>query len=77
MNLDLRSELLQQGNIAPVDLQQAAIGPGMAIFSRYRKVIESDGSAMRVRIALGLINQALDEVCLNKKATTMRRPVGP
>lgn len=52
---------LQQGNIAPVDLQQAAIGPGMAIFSRFSKVIESDGSAMRVRVALGLINQALDE----------------
>jgi putative DNA methylase len=53
---------LQMGNIAPVDLQQAAIGPGMSIFSRYAKVIESDGSAMRVRIALGLINQVLDEV---------------
>jgi putative DNA methylase len=53
---------LQLGNIAPVDLQQAAIGPGMGIFSRYRKVIESDGGAMKVRTALGLINQALDEV---------------
>jgi putative DNA methylase len=53
---------LQLGNIAPVDLQQAAIGPGMAIFSRYSRVIESDGSPMRVRVALGLINQALDEV---------------
>jgi putative DNA methylase len=53
---------LQLGNIAPVDLQQAAIGPGMGIFSRYTKVIESDGGAMKVRTALGLINQALDEV---------------
>jgi putative DNA methylase len=53
---------LQQGNIAPVDLQQAAIGPGMSIFSRHSKVVESDGSNMRVRTALGLINQALDEV---------------
>ena len=53
---------LQKGNIAPVDLAQAAIGPGMAVFSRYRKVLESDGSAMRVRTALGLINQTLDEV---------------
>ena len=52
---------LQQGNIAPVDLAQASIGPGMAIYSRYRRVIESDGSAMRVRTALALINQALDE----------------
>jgi len=64
----LRSDLpaalknLQQGNIAPVDLAQAAIGPGMAVFSRYAKVLEVDGSAMRVRTALGLINQALDEV---------------
>lgn len=53
---------LQQGNIAPVDLQQAAIGPGMGIFSRYSKVIESDGKPMNVRTALGLINAALDEV---------------
>ena len=53
---------MQKGNIAPVDLAQAAIGPGMAVFSRYRKVLESDGSAMRVRTALGVINQTLDEV---------------
>jgi len=52
---------LQQGNIAPVDLAQAAIGPGMAIFSRYRAVLEADGTPMRVRTALALINQALDE----------------
>ncbi|MGO9470947.1 MAG: hypothetical protein ACLQVF_43195, partial [Isosphaeraceae bacterium] len=53
---------LQRGNIAPVDLAQAAIGPGMAVFTRYAKVIESDGSAMTVRTALGIINQSLDEV---------------
>jgi putative DNA methylase len=53
---------LRQGNIAPVDLAQAAIGPGMAIFSRYERVIESDGSTMAVRTALALINQTLDEV---------------
>jgi len=53
---------LQRGNIAPVDLAQAAIGPGMAVFSRYSKVLESDGTPMRVRTALQLINQALDEV---------------
>ena len=52
---------LQEGNIAPVDLAQAAIGPGMAIFSRYRQVLEADGSRMRVRAALALINQTLDE----------------
>jgi putative DNA methylase len=64
----LRSELpealknLQHGNIAPVDLAQAAIGPGMAVFTRYSKVIETDGSPMTVRTALGIINQVLDEV---------------
>jgi putative DNA methylase len=64
----LREELpealrsLQQGNIAPVDLAQAAFGPGMAVFTRYAKVMETDGSPMTVRTALGLINQALDEV---------------
>ncbi|MCL4271897.1 MAG: hypothetical protein KJZ72_20225 [Anaerolineales bacterium] len=52
---------LQQGSIAPVDLAQAAIGPGMAVFSRYSSVLEADGKSMPVRTALGLINQALDE----------------
>jgi putative DNA methylase len=54
--------LLQSGNVAPVDLAQAAIGPGMAVFSRYAKVVEADGSSMTVRTALTLINQILDEV---------------
>ena len=54
--------LLQSGNIAPVDLAQAAIGPGMAVFSRYSKIVEADGSSMSVRTALTLINQILDEV---------------
>lgn len=53
---------LQHGNIAPVDLAQASIGPGMAIFSRYAKVLEADGSPVKVRSALALINQVLDEV---------------
>jgi putative DNA methylase len=53
---------LQQGSVAPVDLAQAAIGPGMAVFSRFAKVVEPSGEPMRVRTALGLINQVLDEV---------------
>lgn len=53
---------LQQGGIAPVDLPQSAIGPGMAVFSRYMKVIESDGSSMSVRSALARINEVLDEL---------------
>ncbi len=53
---------LQRGNIAPVDLAQSAIGPGMAVFTRYAKVLDAEGKAMRVREALALINQTLDEV---------------
>ncbi|HZU68943.1 MAG TPA: DUF1156 domain-containing protein [Ktedonobacteraceae bacterium] len=52
---------LQHGSIAPVDLAQASIGPGMAIYSRYSRVVESDGTRMGVRTALQLINRALDE----------------
>lgn len=59
---------LQQGNIAPVDLAQASIGPGMAVFSRYAKVMESSGRAMTVRTALALINQTLDEVLAEQEA---------
>ena len=63
----LRSELppaladLQKSNIAPVDFAQAAIGPGMAIFTRYARVLEADGSPMPVRSALVEINRTLDE----------------
>ncbi len=46
--------------IAPVDLAQSAIGPGMAIFSRYSQVLEASGEPMRVRMALGLINEEID-----------------
>ncbi|MBU2600818.1 MAG: DUF1156 domain-containing protein [Actinobacteria bacterium] len=52
---------LQRGNIAPVDLQQAAIGPGMAVYTRYAKVLDAEGKALTVREALALINQTLDE----------------
>ena len=49
-------------NIAPVDLAQAAIGPGMAVFTRYSKVLDASGKAVSVSEALALINQTLDEV---------------
>jgi putative DNA methylase len=52
---------LQRGNIAPVDLAQAAIGPGMAVYTRYAKVLDAEGKPLRVREALALINQTLDE----------------
>ena len=64
----LRAELpsamtqMQAGNIAPVDFAQAAIGPGMAVFTRYEKVLDAKGEAVSIREALALINQILDEV---------------
>jgi putative DNA methylase len=63
----LKSELpmalahLQSGNIAPVDLAQAAIGPGMAVYTRYAQVLDAEGKPLAVREALSLINQTLDE----------------
>lgn len=53
---------LQQGSIAPVDMAQAAIGPGMAIFSKYARVVDPSGEQMSVRDALRAINGVLDEV---------------
>lgn len=51
---------MQSGNIAPVDLAQASIGPGMAVYSRYAKVLEPNGDPLTVRTALQLINHELD-----------------
>ena len=53
---------MQAGNIAPVDLAQAAIGPGIAVFTRYARVLDASGAAVTVREALSLINDTLDEV---------------
>ena len=69
----LKSELpralayLQRGNIAPVDLAQAAIGPGMAIYTSYSKVLDAEGKQLSVREALSLINQILDEVLADQE----------
>jgi putative DNA methylase len=63
----LRSDLppalvrLQTGNVAPVDLQQAIIGPGMAVYTRYAKVVDAEGKPLQVRDALALINNVLDD----------------
>ena len=63
----LRNELpaalthLQSGNIAPVDLAQSSIGPGMAVFTRYANVLNAEGKRVSVREALALVNQMLDE----------------
>jgi putative DNA methylase len=51
---------LQSGNIAPVDLAQASIGPGMAVYSKYKEILEADGNNMSIRSALVLINNELD-----------------
>ena len=51
---------LRSSNIAPVDLAQSAIGPGIGVYSRYSQVLEADGSPMTVRAALQLINQEVD-----------------
>lgn len=67
--LPLALSSLQHGNIAPVDLPQSSIGPGMAIFSRYSKVVEADGLNMPVRTALQLINQAVDEYLSEQEAS--------
>ncbi len=62
LSRELRTALhkLQESTIAPVDLAQAAIGPGMAVFSRYASVLKADGSPLTVREALQYINQELD-----------------
>jgi putative DNA methylase len=59
---------LQRGNIAPVDLAQAAIGPGMAVYTRYSKVLDAQGKPITVREALALINQVLDEVLAEQES---------
>ena len=70
----LRTELpeavriLQSGNIAPVDMAQSTIGPGIKVFSRYAKVVEADGTAMRVSAALSIINDVLGEVLDGEEA---------
>jgi putative DNA methylase len=60
--LPLALKDLQRSNIAPVDLAQASIGPGMSIYTRYANVIDAAGNAVLIREALAIINQSLDEV---------------
>ncbi len=60
--------LLQVENIAPVDMAQSAIGPGMKVFSQYSKVVEMDGGSMSVRTALILINEVLSEILTGEES---------
>ena len=62
MELPAALSHLQRGNIAPVDLAQAAIGPGMAVYTRYAKVLDATGNRVSVGDALALINETLDEI---------------
>lgn len=61
-------QILQSGNIAPVDLAQSTIGPGIKVFSRFAKVVEADGSSMSVSDALAIINDVLGEVLDGEEA---------
>jgi len=60
-DLPLALKKLQEGNIAPVDMAQASIGPGMAIYTKYCEVLDAEGKVISVREAMSLINQVLDE----------------
>ncbi len=60
--LPVALSVMMRENVAPVDLAQATIGPGMAIYSRYSSVLENDGTILGIRTALQLINQQLDAV---------------
>jgi putative DNA methylase len=67
VELPLALLILQRGNIAPADLAQAAIGPGMAVYTRYAKVLDAEGKPLSVRDALALINQTLDEALAERE----------
>ena len=64
----LRSELpgalarIREGGVGPVDMAQAAIGPGMGVFTAASRVLEADDSPMTVRTAIALINKVRDEI---------------
>ena len=76
LKLELRDTLpgavrmLQQAGIAPPDLAQAAVGPGLVVYTGYGQVVAADGSHLGVREALGLINEVLNEV-LNETLGTL------
>jgi len=71
--LPKQMKVLKAQAIAPVDMAQSAIGPGMEVFSRFAKVLEADGTPMKVRMALSLINEALEEA-LSSEETAFDAP---
>ena len=74
--LPLALSHLQDGNVAPSDLAQSAIGPGMAVYTRYSKVIDAEGNQISVRSALALINQTIDEYFAKPKVILMPKLAG-
>jgi putative DNA methylase len=66
--LPIAVQRLRDASLAATDLQQSALGPGMAIFSKYRAVLEADDRAMSVRSALKLINDELGQILLGEIA---------
>jgi putative DNA methylase len=65
--LPLALKKLQEENIAPVDLSQAAIGPGMEIYTRFKEVLNAEGNPLSVHDALLIINQVLDETLADQE----------
>jgi putative DNA methylase len=53
---------ISRAGVGPTDIQQAAIGPGIGIFTRYAQVLSTDGAPMLVKDALKLINQVREEI---------------
>ena len=53
---------IRKAGVGPVDMQQSVIGPGMGVFTRYSKVLESDDSPMSVKTALSVINRVWEEI---------------
>jgi putative DNA methylase len=67
VELPMALSRLQRSNIAPVDFAQAAIGPGMAVYTRFSRVEDAEGNAVSVGEALQLVNQILDEVLASQE----------
>ncbi len=65
---------IRRAGVGPTDIQQAAIGPGIGIFTRHAQVLNTDGTPMLVKDALKLINQVREELASTATPTTTARP---
>ena len=68
---------IRHAGVGPTDIQQAAIGPGIGIFTRHAQVLNTDGTPMLVKDALKLINQVREEITSHGDADTIARPALP